>query len=107
MDLRVQCDEHLFFLTLPRDACISSLKRMLYDAIYRDYALEMIPAQQRITLGSVYPEELHDDLLLLCLLPTHRDHLVLHLPIFLTRPVPSTYVSDASFFVVHDSSLLY
>ena len=91
MDLRIECEDRHFPISLPKDATVLSLKRMLYDAIYRDYALCISPNRQLITLGPSYPYMLHDDMLLLCLLPQHRDQLVLQLKQPLTLPVPAIY----------------
>ena len=94
MDFRVHCDGHDFFFTLPRDASILSLKRLLYDAIYRDYALDIPLHEQRFSLGSVYLEDLADDILLIFILPKYRMDLILHIPILLKRPVPLSYVTN-------------
>jgi hypothetical protein len=94
MDLRVECEDRHFPIRLPKDATVLSLKRMLYDAIYRDYALDIPPSRQLITLGPSYPYMLHDDMLLLCLLPPHRDQLVLQLKQPLTLPIPIAYRTE-------------
>lgn len=94
MDLHVECEDRHFTITLPTDATVHSLKKMLYDAIYRDYALDIPTSRQLITLGPSYPYMLHDDMLLLCLLPQHRDQLVLQLKQPLTLPVPVAYHAD-------------
>ena len=91
MELHVECENRHFHVTLPKDATVHSLKQMLYDAIYRGYALDIPTSRQLITLGPSYPYMLHDDMLLLCLLPQHRDQLVLQLKQPLTLPVPATY----------------
>lgn len=91
MNLHVECEDQHFDITLKTDATVHSLKQMLYDAIYRDYALDIPTNRQLITLGPAYPYMLHDDMLLICLLPQHRDKLVLQLKQPLTLPVPATY----------------
>lgn len=91
MDLRIECEDRYFHIVLPKDATVHSLKQMLYDAIYRDYALDIPLSRQLITLGPSYPYMFHDDMLLLCLLPQHRDQLVLQLKQPLTLPIPTAY----------------
>jgi hypothetical protein len=94
MELRIECENRHFSVTLPTDATIQSLKWMLYDAIYRDYALDIPAGRQLITLGPSYPYMLHNNMRLLCLLPQHRDQLVLQLKQPLTLPVPPAYQTD-------------
>jgi len=94
MEFRIECEDRHFTMTLPKDATIHFLKRMLSDALYRDDALEIPPHRQRITLGPAYPYLLHDDLMLFCLLPPHRHQLVLHLKQPLTLAVPASYRTE-------------
>jgi len=101
MNLRVECEDQHFDVTLPRESTVLSLKRMLYDAIYRDYALDIPMNRQLITLGPAYPYMLHDDMLLLCLLPQHRDKLVLQLKQPLTLPVPAAYQTEDTLCLYH------
>lgn len=101
MNLHVECEDQHFDITLKTDATVHSLKQMLYDAIYRDYALDIPTNRQLITLGPAYPYMLHDDMLLICLLPQHRDKLVLQLKQPLTLPVPATYETGDTLCLYH------
>ena len=101
MDLHVECEDRHFDITLPKDATVLSLKQMLYDAIYRDYALDIPTSRQLITLGPAYPYMLHDDMLLFCLLPPHRDKIVLQLKQPLTLPIPSAYQTEDTLCLYH------